>query len=271
MKTKLLVCLLLTAGCVTQGKYDDLNAQKQKEIKALSDELGGTKKSLAETQQALKAEQEKSQKHSSQAKDLDAKLSGVMKDKSQLQASVDEMRTALEELGKRKAQADSRVSEFKSLLDKFKSLIDSGKLKVKIVDGRMVVILASDILFPSGSAKLSKEGLEAISEVGKTLASIAGKKFQIEGHTDNIPIKTSQYPSNWNLAAERSITVLKTMIEAGMPTDRISAASFADSKPSQSNETKEGRSANRRIEIVVVPDLSTLPGFEELNKASAGG
>ena len=156
-------------------------------------------------------------------------------------------------------------------MDKFKSLIDSGKLKVKIVDGRMVVILASDILFPSGSAKLSKEGLEAISEVGKTLASIAGKKFQIEGHTDNIPIKTSQYPSNWNLAAERSITVLKTMIEAGMPTDRISAASFADSKPSQSNETKEGRSANRRIEIVVVPDLSTLPGFEELNKASAGG
>jgi len=60
--------------------------------------------------------------------------------------------------------------------------------------------------------------------------------------------------------------VVKTMVDNGMPPERISAASYGDSKPTQSNSTSEGRTANRRIEIVVVPDLSTLPGFEELQK-----
>ena len=150
----------------------------------------------------------------------------------------------------------------------FQSLIDAGKLKVEIVDGRMVVVLASDVLFASGSANLSRDGKSAIGEVAALLADIPDRKFQIEGHTDNVPIRTAVYPSNWELASARALTVLKTMLEAGMPADRISAASFGDSKPARDNETPEGKAANRRIEIVVTPDLSTLPGFEELNRVA---
>jgi chemotaxis protein MotB len=63
---------------------------------------------------------------------------------------------------------------------------------------------------------------------------------------------------------------VKTMMEAGMPPDRISAAAFGDSKPAAPNDSNEGRSQNRRIEIIIVPDLSTLPGFEELQRVERG-
>jgi chemotaxis protein MotB len=137
---------------------------------------------------------------------------------------------------------------------------------VKIIDGRMVVALASDVLFTSGSAKLSEAGKTAIGEVSKLLADIPGRKFQVEGHTDNVPMKSAQYPTNWELAAARALSVVKTMVDAGMPVDRISAASFGENKPAKPNDSPEGKAANRRIEIVVVPDLSTLPGFDELKK-----
>ena len=67
----------------------------------------------------------------------------------------------------------------------------------------------------------------------------------------------------------RALTVLKTMTDAGMPGDRISAASFGDARPAVANDTSENKAANRRIEIVVVPDLSSLPGFDELQRAAA--
>jgi chemotaxis protein MotB len=130
----------------------------------------------------------------------------------------------------------------------------------------MVVVLATDVLFGSGSASLSKDGKAAIVEVAGVLAGIPRRAFQIEGHTDAVPIASAQFPSNWELASARAITVVETMIEAGVKPERVSAASFADSRPVQKNESVEGRKGNRRIEIVVLPDLSTLPGFEELQK-----
>ena len=133
----------------------------------------------------------------------------------------------------------------------------------------MVVVLATDILFASGSASLSKDGKAAIGEVGQVLASIPKRSFQVEGHTDNVPIASAQYPSNWELAAARAITVLKSMVESGLPGERISAASFGDTRPVASNDSKETKAQNRRIEIIIVPDLSQLPGFEELKALDA--
>lgn len=280
--------LLLVAlvGCVTQGKYDAL----QKSLDDTRAELTGKmknadKKHLDETtslQASLDKEWQRANALEQERARLDAELQTaqkakaaleqdhtvMLKDKSRLQASVEEMKTALADLARRKAEADKRIAEFKGLLERFRSLIDAGKLQVKIADGRMVVELASDVLFASGSATLSKDGKASIAEVAGLLASIPERKFQVEGHTDNVPIRSAAFPSNWELASARALTVLKTMVEAGMPAERISAASFGDSKPARPNDTAEGKAANRRIEIVVVPDLSSLPGFEELKRAS---
>lgn len=189
---------------------------------------------------------------------------------SELQQCQADLQALNAEAQKRSMLAQQRVDEFQKLIASFQSMIDSGKLKVQMIDGRMVVVLSSDVLFDSGSAALSANGKEAIQEVAKIMAQMPDKRFQVEGHTDNVPIQSPQlkyrFPSNWQLAAERAITVLKVMIANGVQADRISAASYGESKPVGDNDTKEGRAANRRIEIVIVPDLSQLPGFEELNQ-----
>ena len=267
---------LCASGCVTQSTFDAMKAERDNLDANLSernravDEMEKRNRGLDDKnkslQAALEAEQDKVKDLNARIDRLSADMAAVTKDKSRLQASVTDMTTALAELEKRRAEAEARVQEFKKLLERFQKLIEAGKLKVKIVEGRMVVELATDILFASGSANLSKEGKAAIVEVSGLLASIPGRDFQVAGHTDNVPIATAQYPSNWELAGARAITVVRTMVGAGMPPERISAASFADTKPVASNDSNETRAQNRRIEIMVVPDLSTLPGTEELKK-----
>lgn len=284
----------LVSGCVSSGTYEALQQEHdglKKKYEVTTQDLDGTSAELAELNKKLRtyvAEQKRLQQAMQAAGDekellveeikrlvgeqsrLSAELTDVVKDKSRLRASVDDMRQALAEMAKRKAAAERRMSEYKKLLARFKKLIDSGKLKVKIVDGRMVVALATDVLFSSGSAGLTKDGKAAMAEVAGVLADIPDRAYQVEGHTDNVPIRTPKYPSNWELAAARSITVVNALVDGGLPASRVSAASFGENKPAAINETSEGRAANRRIEIVVVPDLSTLPGFDELSKAAEG-
>jgi chemotaxis protein MotB len=272
---------LLASGCVTQSTYDALQAQHNQtmeDLAARNKALEDANKKISSCEDKGKSLEQALSDEKDKTKDLDARLNKALgdlaaltKDKSKLQANVQEMTLALADLEKRRAQAEARVNEFKDLLAKFKTLIDAGKLKVKIVDGRMVVVLATDILFASGSATLSKDGKVAIAEVAQVLASIPKRNFQVEGHTDNVPISTQQFPSNWELAAFRATHVVKAMIEAGMPKERISAASFADTKPIGVNDMPEGKALNRRIEITIVPDLSSLPGFEDLQKIEKNG
>ncbi len=198
------------------------------------------------------------------AESLTSEKASLLKDKSRLRASVKEMEQALIELAARKAAADKRVAAYQDLLDRFKALIDAGRLRVKIVDGRMVVELATDILFASGKAELSEDGTSALTEVASVLADIPDRRYQVEGHTDDVPISTSRFPSNWELASARAIVVVKALMEGGISADRVSAASYSEHRPVGDNDTNDGKAANRRIEIVVVPDLTDLPGFDEL-------
>jgi chemotaxis protein MotB len=265
----LAVVALLSTGCVLQSTFDALQKDfdDQKATLQKRDSDLAALQATAEKLNARIAKLEADLNEMYKVKEaLDADKNAALDEKTRLQANIDAMKTAFADLSKRKAEADARLAEFKSLLERFKKLIDSGKLKVKIADGRMVVELASDVLFGSGSANLSKEGKTAIAEVGELLAQIPDRKFQVEGHTDNVPMKSAAYASNWELAAARALTVVKTMIDAGLPGDRISAASYGEFKPAKPNDTTEGKAANRRIEIVVVPDLSSLPGFDELKK-----
>ena len=236
--------IVLLNGCVSSGKFHELEASDTK-----------NRQDLAVT--------------SARVSELEGKLGIASTEKNRLEGSVAEMKAALEDAQKRKIETEKRLSEFRELTSKFKKLVDAGKLSVKVVKGRMVIGLSTDILFSSGSAKLSAPGKNSVKEVTQLLAGLEGRKYQIEGHSDNVPIKSNVFPSNWELASARAISVLNTMLEAGMPAERVSAASFGDTQPVGDNTTPEGRTANRRIAIVIVPDLSQLPGFEELNRISA--
>ena len=238
------------------------------DLTTLRSERDGERRQRESLQEALTRSQTYAETLEARLDELEGRIATLARDRSKLAGSVEEMQTALRELQRRKALAESRVNEYRDLLRRFQSLIDAGKLKIKIVDGRMVVELATDVLFPSGKAELSEEGARAIGEVTAVLVELPNKKYQVEGHTDNIPISKS-FPSNWELASARALTVLKFMVSKGMPSPRISASSYAETRPVQSNKTPQGRAANRRIEIVVVPNLSTLPGFDELEDLSS--
>ena len=274
----LLLSLGLTTGCVAKRKYLDLEAEYTSTKGELIDRVHGLEGDVARLEgdvAALKSDLSsadavianmtadlRSAKERIYA--LENEKAKLVADKAGLGAAIEEMEQALHELDRRKQQAEARVRRFRDMLDRFQSLIDAGTLRVKMVDGRMVVELATDILFDSGSAHLSKAGGEALAEVAQVLQTIPGRRYQVEGHTDNVPIASAKYPSNWDLAADRALTVVKGMVQGGLDSERVSAASYGEFKPSDTNRTAEGRASNRRIEIVVVPDLSELPGFEEL-------
>ena len=257
-----------TACVVTQATHDQLKAELDATRAELTEQVQQRDDALSRSQEALKLADEELGAQRTDRIALEARLAQTIKDKAQLDASVEEMQRAMAQLERQEAEAERRIEEFRQLVGRFQKLSDAGKLQVKIIDGRMIVELATDILFDSGSSKLSKAGSESIAEVTRILAAIPKRNFQIEGHTDNVPIKSRKYPSNWHLASARAMSVLETMLDAGMPPGRVSAASYGEHRPAASNETEEGRLANRRIEIVIVPDLSMLPGFEELEDLS---
>jgi chemotaxis protein MotB len=237
----------ILSGCVTAGRYKTDTTNLQNELNACQATSAQEKKDLNSCQDQLLT---------------------LTKDKGQMQASLDDMKKAMDEMKTRQDEEQKRIKEFQDLTNRFKALTDAGTLSIKIQDGKMIVNLGSDVLFGSGSARLSVKGLDTVKEVSKQLTAIADKRYQVEGHTDNVPISSSAFASNWELASARAITVMKAMIDAGMPPNRVSAASYGDTSPLQSNDTAEGRAFNRRIAIVIVPDLSQLPGYDELEKLS---
>lgn len=263
-------------GCVSTDKYEELKKSCEEKEKSCQEELRFEKEKFAkqeeENKNELKVKQDKinellKEKLSlrSSMSQMEGSVDELSQEKAELEKQKKEMEQALEELKKRKEESEARIAEFKGLLDKFKAFIDTGKLKIKIIDGRMVIVLSSDVLFTSGSKALSTNGKKAVAEVTEILAKIENRKFQVEGHTDSDKLRVIGQ-TNWNLAAERAINVLNTMISSGMPEAKISAASFGDSRPLVPNTTKANKAQNRRIEIVVVPDLSLLPGYDDLKR-----
>jgi chemotaxis protein MotB len=194
------------------------------------------------------------------AADRDAKVKAAEASSASLSAS----RAELDELRTEHAEAEKRLALFKSLTDKFQKMIDSGKLQVIFRNGRMVVKLPAAVLFASGSAELSKEGNDALRDVAGILKQVPDRRFMVAGHTDNVPIDPRAVPpppfkNNLELSTARALTVAQHLIASGMSPIRLVAAGYSAHEPVRENTTEAGRQENRRIEIVLMPNLSELP------------
>lgn len=187
--------------------------------------------------------------------DVDA----LLEEKSSMSSMLEEANRALDEARQRQKEADERNAIYNRLRERLQSMIDAGKLNVRIVRGRMVIDLKQDILFPSGSSTLSVIGDETLAEVADALAEFTDRNFQVEGHTDNVPIKTDRFPSNWELSTARAVSVAKLFVDRGIKPENLSAAGYSEFQPRADNASAEGRSLNRRIEVVMLPDLQALP------------
>lgn len=128
----------------------------------------------------------------------------------------------------------------------------SSEVTVALDDRGVVVYVTSGVLFDSGSASLLPDGTRLLDGLAPVFAGV-GNELDVEGHTDDRPIASAQFPSNWELSTSRSTQVLRQLISRpGIDPSRISASGFADTRPRGPNDTPEHRAANRRVEVVVV-------------------
>ena len=122
----------------------------------------------------------------------------------------------------------------------------------ELTNGDIVLTLPDTVLFRPGEAVLRPEALPFVQAMGEVLVEL-NRHVRIEGHTDNVPIATAQFPSNWELSASRAVTVVRTLSERyEVPSQNLSAVGHADSRPQTDNLTPEHRAKNRRVEIVVL-------------------
>jgi chemotaxis protein MotB len=140
-------------------------------------------------------------------------------------------------------------------LSSLQNLVKAGKVKVIPTENGFAISLVSDLYFASASAALNPDAMPVLQQVSDFLGQISNSVV-IEGHTDNIPPDAVRWPGgNWQLAAERSVAVVQTLEDYGVPSERLSASSYGDTRPVQANTTEEGRSFNRRVDIVIVEKL----------------
>ena len=132
--------------------------------------------------------------------------------------------------------------------------IEDKKVKLTLVRKGLVITFVAEVLFNSGKAKLRKDSLPILDKVVEVLKeTVPVNKVGIEGHTDNEPIKHSRWKSNWELSAQRALSVVHHLERRGIVSGRLSAIGYGEYQPVASNDTVEGRQLNRRVEIVILP------------------
>ena len=129
--------------------------------------------------------------------------------------------------------------------------IDGGLLTIKQSGDRIEIEMKEQMLFGSGEARLSRSALRPLRELARTLARIP-HHLQVEGHTDNVPISTSAFPSNWELSAARAASVVHYLARAGIEPWRMAAVGLGEHRPIAENGDAKGRAANRRVTVVVM-------------------
>lgn len=160
------------------------------------------------------------------------------------------------------------ASELKQIEAKLKGLIAdaglNGSVSVRTEERGVVVSLADALLFDSGSADIKKQGRDLINKFTSVINSI-DNYIRVEGSTDNRPIKTFQFPSNWELAYQRAQNVLYALLENGVDPKRLSVVDYGEYRPVMPNDTDENKKFNRRVDIVFVD--KNLNKYELGNKS----
>lgn len=229
--------VMYAISSVNEGKYrvlsdtmveafsDDLKERKQKEVPLLTDEQqqGGMLDRGEEQEQQFENTAAAEQQPVSDLKSPD-----VPTDDNRLWAVASNL--------------DSSLQDF----------VDKKLVKINFKGDKIEIQLSSKMLFGSGSARLSSEARQAFRDIAVIVKPLKNSIF-VEGHTDNVPIKTLAFPSNWELSAARAASVVEYLTRQGVGPSRLAAIGYGEYRPISSNETEQGRSQNRRVTLMIRP------------------
>ncbi|HZT63831.1 MAG TPA: type VI secretion system protein TssL, long form [Burkholderiales bacterium] len=223
-----LAVAFIAAGCVSKGDYEKLEADKNQEIAALQKQRGG----------------------------LEDQVKGLQTQKSSLEQQQADLRKQVDALEQQKTQlltaTQQDKSQYDALVKNLTEEVQKGQLQVRQYKDMLTVDVAEQMFFDSGRADLKDTGKEVLKKVAGALKGYDDKVIRVVGHTDNVPIKTKVFPSNWELSVARATTVVRYLQETGIPPERMVASGRAEYQPVSENDTPDGRKKNRRIEITLV-------------------
>lgn len=142
---------------------------------------------------------------------------------------------------------------------------------VEKVNGDIVITIPDQLLFHTGEAAVRPEALRFLEGLGGAIVEL-DRHTRVEGHTDNVPIRTALFPSNWELSAARAVMVVRVLSELyGVPAGHLSAVGHAETRPLTANSDAEQRAKNRRVEIVIMENAPTMPALQSEDNADALG
>ncbi len=220
----------LTSANMMLEDEKKLTEMARSQVDLLNRQLLALREQMASLQKALDASEAKDKEQEAQISDLGRRLNVALARK-------------VEELSKYRSEFFGRLRE-----------VLGNRRDVQIVGDRFV--FQSEVLFPSGSAELNDAGKDQMAKLAKTLMEISAEMPQdlpwilrVDGHTDRVPIKTAQFPSNWELSTARAATVAKFLIGQGVPPNRIAAAGFGEFQPLDDRDDEIALRRNRRIEL----------------------
>jgi len=197
-----------------------------------------------------------------QVKGLTADNDTIRKEKDALQKDNQGLRDKISELSSKAEKAEQlekATQTYQDLQKKLEKEIQDGQVQLTEMKNRLTMTMVDKILFPSGSAEVSKDGKNVLDKVITILKDIKDKRIQVEGHTDNVRIYSSiktKYPTNWELSVARATQVVRYLQEeGGLDPKLLSATGYAEYQPLAANDSDENKAKNRRIEIVLLPLL----------------
>jgi chemotaxis protein MotB len=259
--------LLCGSGSLGCGYSEEEMQAKIKEIEALNQQLS------QERDQSRKAQKELADAQA-QVDQLKAQLKAAGVDLANLNANLSEQARALEDYKRRAEQLEQIKKRFELLREKLQALTKLG-LNVTVRNNRMVIQLPGDVLFDTGRETLKTEGkdiLLKVAEVVRNDAGLASRSFQVAGHTDSDKLSGGRYKDNWGLSVMRAREVLAFLLDppekggGGLNPTKWSASGYGDTDPLKPNDSPENKQANRRCELVVVPNVEEMLDLKTLTQ-----
>jgi len=192
--------------------------------------------------------------------DEQQKNAALEKKVADLQAQTEALTKSTTQLTEEKGQLEAKSKQYEELTSSLNQQIQSGQVELTELKGKMTVKLKDRVVFSSGSAAINKQGKEALDAVAKAFQGLQGKTVVVAGYTDNVPVSgKGSYKDNWDLSTERAVSVVRYLQTKGVDPKMLGAAGFSEYRPLAPNDTADGKSQNRRIEIALTAADYTPP------------
>ena len=249
-----ILSILFTGCIVTKTVYD----AEVSRARSLEYELVRKDEVAAELQQQIVELQRSQELFDLELQSLELERVELTSDLEDLRLSNERMRIGLEsereKLQTREGEIREMSSTYLNLVEALEAELERGEIQIQALRGGLQVSASDQILFDSGLAEIKPGGEPVLEAVAEQIRGLSGYSIRVEGHTDDRPISTAQYPSNWELSAARAVQIVRFLESSGVDASTLSAVGYGPHQPVATNDTVANRARNRRIEIFLIPD-----------------